>query len=596
MIGGDRLSVYILASVAKKFTTLSYTINNINSYLTQQLTTLSGLVTTVQGDITTVQGIESTLNTMFSEFNPKYTNFTALWYGPVSGDPTKDALGNPPIVGAQCYDTSVPIAKIYVGTSTDYPTGWKPYDSEAAATAAANAAAEAQDAITTLNKYGLVYPSASIGNYVLTISEDGSKYQARSPSDTLALIAGAPLDSPALEGTPTTPTVQSWATEQIVGASDADARYLQKSTNAADYTPLVAGINKANSLAWLSYTDSTGASQRIYFQPSGDYATNATLNANFIKSGASDTAMQIASMNVITASGLLAVTRSDGTVVNFQPAGDYATNAALAAEVNRATQQESNLSVTLGRKANISGGNTFSGVQLTDAVSNWGTRQIVDALSANSRFAIVNSGNAFVGNQTIRGSLQIISSDNVNRATFYSDTGNANGGNDLILNQGGNYFIFRQNGTIGSTSVGEVLFYNGTNRVNVPGGTLAYLSDISITYRSGNVGDPNSWTMIKTIDPSTPSGYRIRMFGETDDFYGEGSRTIVYPYALNAVLPGMYGCATKLADANTNSNTNDQGAQIRGTPTATSLILNMNYFGGGQTWWPIRATWWVEGY
>ena len=168
MIGGDRLSVYILASVAKKFTTLSYTINNINSYLTQQLTTLSGLVTTVQGDITTVQGIESTLNTMFSEFNPKYTNFTALWYGPVSGDPTKDALGNPPIVGAQCYDTSVPIAKIYVGTSTDYPTGWKPYDSEAAATAAANAAAEAQAAITSLNGYGLVYPSASNGNYVLT--------------------------------------------------------------------------------------------------------------------------------------------------------------------------------------------------------------------------------------------------------------------------------------------------------------------------------------------------------------------------------------------------------------------------------------------
>ena len=520
MISGDRLSVYILSVVSKKFTTLGYTINNINSYLTTQLASLSGLITTVQDDITTVEGVQTTLNTMFSEFNPKYNNFVQLWYGPRASDPTTDALGNAPIVGAQYYNTTNKVSMIYVGTSTNYPTGWRPYDAESAATAAANAASEAQAAINAINAYGLVYPAAGNANYVLTVNAAGTAYQARSPADTLALIKAAPVTSPDLQGTPLSQPVTSWSGRQIVTAADADGRYVMKSTGNTDYQTLQVGVRKSSGDPWFLYKDDQGGTHFVFCQPLGDYATNSYVNSTFISSAGSSTLTQITSGAVVTTSGIVQFTDKVGHVHQLQPYGNYATVQELTTEATTARTNENTLQTNINKKANLAGGNTFTGVQLVDSVSNWTTRQIVDAQSANTRFATLLASNKFVGSQQVQGSLRIISSDGVNSALLYSDNGTANGGQDLVLQTNGNYYVFRQNGTINSTSVGEVLFYNGSNRITVPGGTLAYLSDVTGTF---NANSSNGYQIL-------PSGL-IMQWGYLGSTKGTFNFPITFPRA-----------------------------------------------------------------
>ncbi len=65
-----------------------------------------------------------------------------------------------------------------------------------------------------------------------------------------------------------------------------DARYVQKtaaSNTDVDFTPNYAGINRSSGEIWLQYKDDRGAIKYAFAQVAGDYATNAALNAEITR-------------------------------------------------------------------------------------------------------------------------------------------------------------------------------------------------------------------------------------------------------------------------------------------------------------------------
>ena len=94
-------------------------------------------------------------------------------------------------------------------------------------------------------------------------------------------------DTLTVKGTSLVPAVTDWTTQQAVGAKDAEGRYLKpgdadglyvgKAKGDQDYTPIQAGIQISTSNIWLNYKASDGTVKYVFAQPAGDYATNAAL-------------------------------------------------------------------------------------------------------------------------------------------------------------------------------------------------------------------------------------------------------------------------------------------------------------------------------
>ena len=112
------------------------------------------------------------------------------------------------------------------------------------------------------------------------------------------------------------------------------------------------------------------------------------------------------------------------------------------------------------------------------------------------------------------------------------------------------------------------------------------------TVTSGTPGTANSYTITKWPDPTTSSGYRVRMTGQTPNFTSESSQTITLPITLNGVLPASWGATINIPAFST---AYDQGAQIVGTPTTTSIVIGIQEYTSNSTW-PVSVTWWIEGY
>ena len=136
---------------------------------------------------------------------------------------------------------------------------------------------------------------------------------------------------------------------------------------------------------------------------------------------------------------------------------------------------------------------------------------------------------------------------------------------------------------------------DGNGLVTTSGGTLAFTSQLPQTTYSGAAGDAGSYTLTVYTDPSTPSGHRYRISGQTAEYTEEGSQTISLPLTLNGILPGAWG-ATMFWPTKINNN-NDQIAQITATPTVSTIQVNVDILGSvGTPTWPCYVTWWVEGY
>lgn len=103
----------------------------------------------------------------------------------------------------------------------------------------------------------------------------------------------------------------------------------------------------------------------------------------------------------------------------------------------------------------------------------------------------------------------------------------------------------------------------------------------------------SNYFIIKTPDPTTPSGIRIRQGGVTPNFTSESTLTITYPLAMTGIFPGGYGITTNIPSF---TGAYDQGVQVAGTPTATQMVIAMQAYSGSSISYPITATWFVEGY
>lgn len=71
---------------------------------------------------------------------------------------------------------------------------------------------------------------------------------------------------------------ETWANDTFVG----------RGASVYDYTPLQAGVNKSTGEIWLSYTNSSGEVSYAYAQPAGDYALQTALTAEVTRAEAAE--------------------------------------------------------------------------------------------------------------------------------------------------------------------------------------------------------------------------------------------------------------------------------------------------------------------
>ena len=175
------------------------------------------------------------------------------------------------------------------------------------------------------------------------------------------------------------PSVSNWSITQAVDAMSADARYLKSSGDqsvTSDWT--------------------FSGSIKVPTMVSTDSSTNAASTA-FVTSAISSISgyAKLDSDNTFTGTNTFDVS----PIVPTPDSGDSSTKTASTAFVM----------TELETKANLSGGNTFTGVQLVDAVTDWTKHQIVDASSADSRYLILSdtTTQTVSGNVTFSGTTEV---------------------------------------------------------------------------------------------------------------------------------------------------------------------------------------------
>ncbi|WP_244983611.1 hypothetical protein [Acetobacter okinawensis] len=241
----------------------------------------------------------------------------------------------------------------------------------------------------------------------------------------------------------------------------------------------------------------------------------------------------------------------------------------------------------------VTGPVTFSGITMVPTPTDYTEKQAIGASDADARYARVAYANTFTALLTFNAGADIGSLTNPDQVlTFYAS----------------NAYTMRAHPYVSGTEQGlAVGVYDGDNNafgwLNIPStgrpytniGILALTSELPHTTYSGNAGDAGSYTITAYTDPSTPSGKRYRISGQTAEYTSEGSQTISLPLTLNGILPGAWG-ATMFWPSKINNN-NDQIAQITATPTVSTIQVNVDILGSvGTPTWPCYVTWWVEGY
>ncbi|MDR3736025.1 MAG: hypothetical protein P4L10_10880 [Acidobacteriaceae bacterium] len=113
------------------------------------------------------------------------------------------------------------------------------------------------------------------------------------------------------------------------------------------------------------------------------------------------------------------------------------------------------------------------------------------------------------------------------------------------------------------------------------------------TVTSGTPGTAGSYTITKWPDPTTSSGYRVRISGTSAAFNSQTYQSTTLPITLNGVAPGGWGVSTFFPGF---SASDDVDMQVIGAPTTTQIVIAANTPGGGTPTWPAYATYFVEGW
>ena len=397
------------------------------------------------------------------------------------------------------------------------------------------------------------------------------------------------------------PEITDFTNEQILGAKTADARYVK--LNSSSTQTVTSNLNFIGSnFSWKNSVN--GGNSKISFTgtdtgiTSLNFFTNSSSNvgASIIASGggtlsgltfnsssvmvprvtnwsvnqavdavsADNRYLRLNNTSVQTVSG--PVTFSGVTNVVTQPASDSSTKAASTAFV------------TSGLNTEIE--------NRTTAITNEATiRANADTNLNNTKLNI--SGGTITGNLIVNGSLLA----NGNSSRVYNSAANKWG--NIYIDNSGNYTFDLQGGSP-SNSSGNLswlrLYPDGNLRTNL--GTVAFNTIITT---SGDVNTPGSYTIFKTPNPSTPSGFVYRIVGISQQIYGEGDFVVTFPITLSGIYPGCYGATEYFYNAG-QYESHDTTVAIVTAPTTTTMTLNCNQSHKPWTDFPISALWWIEGY
>lgn len=146
----------------------------------------------------------------------------------------------------------------------------------------------------------------------------------------------------------------------------------------------------------------------------------------------------------------------------------------------------------------------------------------------------------------------------------------------------------------GWTTDATLRFY-GDGRITTSKGDVAFVKETTQTTTSGKFGDPNSYTIIKTRDPTTPSGWRIKISGQSQTTTAECYVEINYPITLSGIFPGMVSVNIVSTD-DTYRATGDQTTLFMGFPTTSGMRIKMNSQANSTNTWPAWIMWSVEGW
>ena len=151
------------------------------------------------------------------------------------------------------------------------------------------------------------------------------------------------------------PAVSDWTKSQAVDSISSDNRYIK-----------ISGDQTISS-NW----DFTGA-VKVPTVEETDSSTNAASTAYVSSVISTISSIKLDADNTFTGTNTFDVS----PVIPTADSGDNSTKAASTAFVTN----------SISGKANLSGGNTFTGIQLVDSVTDWTTNQVVDAKSSDSRY------------------------------------------------------------------------------------------------------------------------------------------------------------------------------------------------------------------
>lgn len=146
------------------------------------------------------------------------------------------------------------------------------------------------------------------------------------------------------------------------------------------------------------------------------------------------------------------------------------------------------------------------------------------------------------------------------------------------------------------TSKGSVVFDSDIKSMS---DTLAKITQGQLTRTSGS--DPfaeNSWTIQRSYDPSTASGYRYRISGVSVDITDQYHFTVNFPMTLAGIFPGAYGVSTLFVneDPDPKERYNNSWVALTKAPTTSSMRIVSARANQEWVYYPMRALWWVEGW
>lgn len=173
-------------------------------------------------DATTVKNTSAQLTALLR-------SFASVWYGALASDPNKDPNGSAPVIGAEYWNTTNNVIRIYgakgwenidadaladaknAGLSASQAAGYASaanqysQSAQSSATAAAASEAAAQKYVSEVTSTLPDVDSDHIG-WFLRLDPSGTRYVLSSPTSSLDDMGGAALNSPTFTGTPIAPT------------------------------------------------------------------------------------------------------------------------------------------------------------------------------------------------------------------------------------------------------------------------------------------------------------------------------------------------------------------------------------------------------